>query len=200
MSFHTGQTFTFGETPSATKWNYLWENDYALADGTGIEDSVIGNRQLAVGVCVQLAYATYTAAATGTTQMALDDTLPQNTEGIEFMTCAITPKASTNVLVIRAQTHIASSIANNNLMSALFRDSGADALAWARNRSPTVAGAGESFSMEHVLVAGSTSATTFKVRAGGNGAGTTTFNGGSGARLSGATVKSSIVITEHKAS
>ena len=32
MSFHPGQTFTFGETPSATKWNYLWENDYALQD------------------------------------------------------------------------------------------------------------------------------------------------------------------------
>lgn len=32
MSFHAGQTFTFGETPSATKWNYLWENDYALQD------------------------------------------------------------------------------------------------------------------------------------------------------------------------
>lgn len=32
MSFHPGQSFTFGETPSATKWNYLWENDYALQD------------------------------------------------------------------------------------------------------------------------------------------------------------------------
>mgnify|MGYP003465866295 CR=1 FL=1 len=32
MSFHTAQTFTFGETPSATKWNYIWENDYALQD------------------------------------------------------------------------------------------------------------------------------------------------------------------------
>lgn len=34
MSFHAGQSFTFGETPSATKWNYLWENDYALQDWT----------------------------------------------------------------------------------------------------------------------------------------------------------------------
>lgn len=46
MSFHTGQSFTFGETPSATKWNYLWENDYALADGTGIEDDAISGRQI----------------------------------------------------------------------------------------------------------------------------------------------------------
>lgn len=35
MSFHTGQTFTYGEQPSATKWQYLWDNDYALADGEG---------------------------------------------------------------------------------------------------------------------------------------------------------------------
>jgi len=46
MSFHTGQTFTFGETPSATKWGYLWENDYALADGTGIENDAIINRHI----------------------------------------------------------------------------------------------------------------------------------------------------------
>lgn len=49
MPFHTGQTFTFGETPSATKWNYLWENDYALADGTGIEDDAIDSRHYVDG-------------------------------------------------------------------------------------------------------------------------------------------------------
>lgn len=27
MPFNIGQTFVFGEQPSATKWNYLWEND-----------------------------------------------------------------------------------------------------------------------------------------------------------------------------
>lgn len=46
MPFHTGQSFTFGETPSATKWNYLWENDYALADGSGIEDDAILARHI----------------------------------------------------------------------------------------------------------------------------------------------------------
>lgn len=49
MSFHAGQTFTFGETPSATKWNYLWENDYALADGTGISDNAIDSRHYVDG-------------------------------------------------------------------------------------------------------------------------------------------------------
>lgn len=46
MSFHAGQTFVFGEQPSATKWQYLWDNDYALADGSGISDNAIGSRQI----------------------------------------------------------------------------------------------------------------------------------------------------------
>lgn len=49
MAFHTGQTFTFGETPSAAKMQYIWDNDYALADGTGIEDEAIIARHLADG-------------------------------------------------------------------------------------------------------------------------------------------------------
>lgn len=41
MAFHAGQSFVFGEQPSATKWNYLWDNDYALANGTGISNDAI---------------------------------------------------------------------------------------------------------------------------------------------------------------
>ncbi len=47
MSFHAAQTFTFGEQPSASKWQYIWDNDYALADGTGISDDVILTRHIA---------------------------------------------------------------------------------------------------------------------------------------------------------
>jgi len=46
MAFHTGQTFTYGETPSAAKMQYIWDNDYALADGTGIEDDAIIARHI----------------------------------------------------------------------------------------------------------------------------------------------------------
>lgn len=46
MSFHAGQTFTFGEQPSATKWQYIWDNDYALADGTGISNDAILTRHI----------------------------------------------------------------------------------------------------------------------------------------------------------
>lgn len=52
MAFHTGQTFTYGETPSAAKMQYIWDNDYALADGTGIEDDAIIARHIGDGEVV----------------------------------------------------------------------------------------------------------------------------------------------------
>ena len=49
----------------------------------------------------------------------------------------------------------------------------------------------------HYMTAGTTSATTFKVRAGADGAGTTTTNGGAGmGRFFGGVMASSITITE----
>jgi hypothetical protein len=49
MSFHASQTFVFGEQPSASKWQYLWDNDYALADGTGISNGAIITRHFGAG-------------------------------------------------------------------------------------------------------------------------------------------------------
>lgn len=49
MSFHAGQSFTFGETPSATKWNYLWENDYALQDWTAFTNATFPNELVPEG-------------------------------------------------------------------------------------------------------------------------------------------------------
>lgn len=65
MSFHAGQTFTFGETPSATKWNYLWENDYALADGSGISAGAITTAKLAAAAVTssKIDFTTFPASA-----------------------------------------------------------------------------------------------------------------------------------------
>jgi U3 small nucleolar RNA-associated protein 20 len=51
----------------------------------------------------------------------------------------------------------------------------------------------------HYMTAGTTSSTTFRVRAGAAGAATTTFNGTAGARKFGGVASSSITITEYKA-
>lgn len=67
MSFHAGQTFTFGEQPSATKWQYLWDNDYALADGSGISDDAIITRHIADDAvkAANIDFSTFVNSATG---------------------------------------------------------------------------------------------------------------------------------------
>jgi hypothetical protein len=146
------------------------------------------------GVMVQAVHYQTGALATGTTLIPSDDTIPQNTEGTEFMTLAITPKSATNKLLIDV-TFIGSYSGATNLVAALFQDSTANALAagW------FVSGAASeniTIRFQHEMTAGTTSPTTFKVRAGGNGAGTVTFNGQAGAARYGGVLASSIRITE----
>jgi len=133
------------------------------------------------------------AVATGTTVVPKDDTIMQNTEGDEYMTLAITPTKSTNKLRISVNFY-GSNSANARVYVGLFQDSTADALAVAS--SYTAPGDATMISFEYEMVSGTTSATTFKVRAGGILAGTTTFNGEAGARLFGGVLASSIIITE----
>lgn len=207
MSFHAGQTFTFGEQPSATKWQYLWDNDYALADGTGISDDailarhiaagVVGNSELAAGVLVQEAGNVTTDIATGTTTIPPDNTIPQNTEGDQYMSQAITPKSATNILVIEALI-VGSSSISANVAAAIFQDSTSNALAAADLWRQTATGMAN-LRVVHRMVAGTTSSTTFKVRAGAHSANTFSFNGNAGIRRFGAISKSALFIREFKA-
>lgn len=185
----TLQTDTISEYTSAAG---------VTVDGMLIKDGAITFNGLPTGAAVQVAATTYSAVATGTTTLPQDDTIPQNTEGVEFMTQAITPKSATNVLEIKV-IGVFSSTIDNNLCMALFQDSTASALACSMQRCASVVNTSVQIQLTHYMVAGTTSSTTFKIRCGGNGAGTTTFNGQSSARLYGAVPKSSIVITEYKA-
>lgn len=198
---YTAWSVVFGEQPTAAKWNELGENDAAFNDGSGFAAGALGSdhASLANGILVQAKSAGFSAVATGSTTIPMDDSIPQQTEGNEFMTVTITPKSASNKLIVRGVCHFASSIANQNLILAVFRDSAADAIFVSRQRSPTIADAGESIPFEVEVTAGSTAATTFKVRCGGNGAATFTFNGAAGARLFGAVPKSHISVVEYKA-
>ena len=162
-----------------------------------LQDSSVTSAKVATGMPVQMVYTTSSAVATGTTVIPLDDTIPQITEGTEFMTLAITPKSATNILTIRIVAMLASSVADNHVL-ALFQDATVNALATTSNNNQTSATARTGV-LEHSMVAGTTSSTTFRFRGGGSQAGTTTFNGVSGVRIYGAITKSSIVITEYKA-
>jgi hypothetical protein len=137
------------------------------------------------------------AVATGTTTMPNDDTIPQNTEGDQYMSLAITPKNSANILTIEVTIAACSGggAGAQTLGIALFQDTTANALA-ALQRVQAVAGYTDNPRFTHTMAAGTTSATTFKVRAGSDVAGTFTFNGAGAARKLGGVLASSIIITE----
>lgn len=197
---YSADTFVADEQPTTAKWNKLWSNDGAFNDGSGFANGALGSvhASLADGVAVQVQGNGTSAVGTSTTRMVWDDTIPQSGEGFEVLTQAITPKSTTNKLVIRAVLYVSDSVVNN-IVGAIFQDSTADAL-YANNLTGSTATGMEVLTLEHIMTAGTTSATTFKVRVGGTIAGTTTINGSGGGRKLGAIPKSTITITEYKAS
>jgi hypothetical protein len=142
--------------------------------------------------------ATETAAvATGTTTMALDDTIPQNTEGDEIQTQAIVPESAANILEIAHEGAYASSVANA-LIGAIFQDSTAGALA-ARSMEVSDVDATKVLLLSHRMLAATVSSTTLKVRAGPSSAATVTFNGANAARTFGGVNTSRLEIVERMA-
>jgi len=143
---------------------------------------------------VQIVNVQTEAVATGTTTIPNDDTIPQNNEGDQYMSLAITPNSATNILTILVTILFSSSAAGNQRTAALFQDTTANALA--AGAALLSADWNDYLSFSYRMVSGTTSATTFKLRAGGGDPGTTTFNGRVGGRLFGTTIKSTMTITE----
>ena len=142
---------------------------------------------------VQQVYLDFSSAITTTANIPLDDTIPQNTEGTEVMSAAITPTSSSNLLLVEAIALLSSS-GGNNMTMALYRDSEANALSVLGG---LVSGSNIiTVPLRYRMVAGTTNETTFKIRISGQGGGTHTFNGSGGSRRYGATAKSSMLITE----
>lgn len=121
------------------------------------------------------------ALATGTTVVPFDDTIPQNTEGDQYLAQAITPTSAANVLVVRSELQTYSSNAGaNSVIASIFQDAVANAL---RTAFATFTnGFTARLSVTHIMLAATVAATTFKTRAGYVLAGTLTLNGNAGAR------------------
>lgn len=132
------------------------------------------------------------AVATGTTTVPLDDTIPQITEGDQYLSKAIVPSSACNILEIEAQLALRNTSAGSIIVS-LFQDSTTDSLATVNRSTAAIL---VSAYIKFQLRAGTVSSTTFKVRAGSNAAGTTTFNGSAGSRLYGGVSNSFIKIRE----
>ena len=148
------------------------------------------------GKVQQIVYVLDGAYATGTGYIPWDDTIPQNTEGYEVMTKAITPTSATNLLKIEV-IFVGGHAARGSVVAALFQDTTANCLTVARLKASNVYADRHDYGiMTYVMVAGTTSSTTFKVRIGADSSAAVYFNGNSGGRKYGGASKSGIIITE----
>ncbi len=153
---------------------------------------------LATNIPLQSARTVTGAVATGATLIPFDDTIPQNTEGDQYMSLAITPLSATSVLEIQVTINLTTSRSGGDAVAvALFQDSTANALAAVAGGMTNTTPLAGCVTFTYKMTSGTTSATTFKVRAGQSNAGTLTFNGTGGARLFGGVMASSITITEY---
>jgi hypothetical protein len=157
----------------------------------------LATTNLATGAVVQVKNVMDFNKVNGSTVMPEDDTIPQNNEGVEFLTLAITPTSATNKLKIEVHGFW-NTQAQAWATMALFQDSTANAL-----NAVTIIEIGSvnatvltGTSLVHFMDAGTTSATTFKVRVGSKDAGNVTMNGVNDARKFGGVMGSGITITE----
>jgi len=148
------------------------------------------------GKVVQVVNVQSGAVATGTGTISRDASIPQITEGDEYITLAVTPTNASNKLLVQAILLLGNS-ATVGITACLFNTDNDSSNALAGMTQINGSGDWElCLVINYLVVAGTTSATTFRIRAGGSSAGTTTFNGVGAAVLHGAAIKSSITITE----
>jgi len=165
---------------------------------TGSPNLNLGNATFPAGHVVQVAYMEDGVVATGTTVFVDDDTIPQITEGIQFMTLAIIPTSATNKLMVDVIYNIIGSYTGGqSVVGAVFNTDfhATNALAASYN------GVSNDYSINSLpirfyVVAGTTSSTTFRFRGASCSPGTMTFNGRASAGKLGGVLLSSMTITE----
>lgn len=161
-----------------------------------VSDGVNYQIQRGIGRIAQVLTTEVAAVATGTTGIPLDNTIPQITEGDQYLSQVIVPTNSASKLLF-----LISVMGSNSLAAAvpiaLFQDATANALAATLMRIDSN-GANTSGILVHSMTAATITSTTFKVRIGPQSSvgGTFTLNGVGGVQLFGGVAASSITIIE----
>lgn len=142
------------------------------------------------GSVVNFASSTLSSTVNVNSAIPTDGSKPKSSEGVEVITCSVTPTNASNKLVIEFSTQSGAGTGNIGLVAALFQDSTADALVAAyENPSST---SGPIMRLRYIMTAGTTSAITFKIRMGASSGSHTVnydFFGGQ---------QTSLTITEYK--
>ena len=186
----------------------LCEESYnTLASGDCVDDPTLrpyleitytgGVGPGAGGVVVQVVQTNFSNNVSSKTAIPMDTSKPQITEGVEFMTCIITPKSVTNKLYIDVVCEVVRVANDIVIIGALFQDAIADALKASLQYNYPEAGHVLPYHIRHDMVAGTVSSITFHFRMGTHSGGEIRMNGANqwGATLGGL-ITSSIKITE----
>jgi hypothetical protein len=147
------------------------------------------------GTVAQVVSDTETAYSTIGTIMPVDNTIPQNTEGDEILTVAITPTNASSILRITVSLPVIGSGSAVPAAAALFVDTTANAIAAAAVQQGS-AGTITSLHFQHEVSAGSTSARTYKVRLGSSTATDIFLNGDNSARVFGGVATAILKVEE----
>ena len=145
------------------------------------------------GDVVQEVFSADGASSNSATHTPFDDTIPQNTEGAQVMSLAITPTSPANILLIN-HDGVYSSSAADHVTVALHQDSVANALA-AATTTVSANGYTNQISLLYRKLCTAVAAATYKIRA-GTSANTMTFNGTASARDMGGVYASILKIAE----
>jgi hypothetical protein len=181
---------------AATAPRVVRPDDYSSAGNW--EEYVPGTT--ASSVLVQVKHASVSSVVSGTTILPIDDTIPQNNEGVEAITCAITPKSASNILLIIANMNFHYSSGNSAKGAiALFQDSTANALAACMISARMDLSYAPATTLVHKMTAETTGETTFKIRFGASVAGTSCLNVNSlsSSRVFGGVSSSTLTIFEY---
>jgi len=147
------------------------------------------------GSILQVVNYQFATLFTTSTQIPLDNTIPQITEGGQFLTLAITPTSATSKLFIQINYFYAVNSAAH-VTTAIFQDSTANAIA-AQCTYLSVGGENQQAAINYYMTSGTTSATTFTARIGANNSNTVYVNGSnSGTAFYGGVGISSMTIME----
>lgn len=179
--FYAGATIT--SKPYRLIASLDWNSGLASAGAWSAGPDVINPAYpgtLAPGTLLkERAFSDLTFSGTSTALIPLDNTKPQNTEGSAYTSESITPESPCNIFDIFVSMNVAHSVASEVII-ALFRDSGADAIAAgigyvAAANKPTC------IEVRFRIQAGDAAARTYAIRLGAVVAGTLSINGISGA-------------------
>lgn len=158
---------------------------YPAAAGPGALSPVLGK-----------ATAKLSTVATGTTLIPFDDTIPQNTEGDQYLTLNYTPISATSTIIITVNALVSASPASSVITAAVFRDAGVDSIGCSC-QVDAAANQTHSIAFQVPITSGSIAATTFNLRLGGSSAGTLTVNGASGAQRYGGVAQTTMTLVEY---